>query len=152
MKNNRYLSEGRIARELGKALSQRLVNACIRDLQRMGGDLLLSGEFSGLRNIWDEICVQQQQEHSFFWQTYLECIDTFNAARLADLQPYELDALWLLTRAGEDWAYEDDDQRETYPVARNHVQDYLQDEVLSRALNWSNERISRYQQRRYDWD
>ena len=55
MRNARHLSPNRIARELGEALSRRLVNACIRDLQRMGGEALLSGEFSGLRNVWDEI-------------------------------------------------------------------------------------------------
>ena len=148
----RKLSEHQIVRDLAEALSRRLVSACIRDLQSMSGDVLLSGEFSGLRNVWDEICVQQQCEHSFFWQTYLDCIDTFIAARLEDLQPYELDALWLLTREGDDWAYEDEDRRETYPVLRDQVVSSLQDEVLTQALDWSNDRIARYLERSYDRD
>lgn len=150
MKSVRRLSENRIARELGEALSRRLVNGCIRDLQRMDGDALLSGEFSGLRNTWDEICVQQQQEHSFSWRAYLATIEACIEGRLEDLQPFELDTLWLLTREGDDWDCEPEDERETYPVNRYHVLAYLQDEVLTQASNWSNERISLYLVRRYD--
>lgn len=102
MRNTRQLSPNCIARELGEALSRRLVNACIRDLQRMRGDALLSGEFSGLRNVWDEICVQQQWEHSFSWRAYQVAIEADLECRLEELQSYELDALWLLTREGDD--------------------------------------------------
>ena len=152
MKNARCLSEYRIARELGEALSRRLVNACIRDLQRMSGEALLLSENSGLRNTWDEICVQQQWEQSFSWRAYQMTIEADLEWRLEGLQPYELDALWLLTREGDDWDCELENERETYPVVRDHVQNYLRDEVLTRALNWSNERISRYLERRYGWD
>lgn len=151
MVETRHLSANCIARELGEALRSRLVNGCVRDLQRMDGEALLSGDCSGLRNTWDEICVQQQQEHSFSWRAYLATIEACIDGRLEDLQPFELDALWLLTREGDDWDCEPEDERETYPVYRYHVLAYLQDEVLTQANNWSNERISRYLQRRYDW-
>lgn len=151
MRNARQLSPNRIARELGEALTRCLVNACIRDLQRMGDGALLSPEGSGLRNVWDEVCVQQQRELSFSWHAYLATIDACIEARLEDLQPYELDALWLLTREGDDWDSEPEEERAAYPVFRADVFAYLQDEVLGQALNWSNERISRYLERGYDW-
>lgn len=150
MRDIRYLSENCISRKLGETLSKKLVNACIRDLQRMDGEMLQSGDNSGLRNIWDEICVQQQRERSYFWQTYLTTIETFIDARLEDLQPFELDALWLQTNEYGDWDCEMEDERETYPVNRYHVLEYLQNEVLTQANNWSNERILRYLERRYD--
>jgi len=149
MVETRHLSANCIARELGEALRSRLVNGCVRDLQRMGGDALLSGEFSGLRNTWDEICVQQQWEHSFYWGAYLATIEAFIEARLETLRPYELDALWLLTREGDDWDSELEEEREIYPVMRCDVQAYLQDELLSLACDWSNDRISQYLERRY---
>lgn len=65
MHRKRELSELGIARDLGEALAQRLVAGCIRDLQRIQ-DCLLSGDDSPLRSIWEEICVQQQRELSFF--------------------------------------------------------------------------------------
>lgn len=152
MKDIRYLSESRISRELGEALSKRLVNACIRDLQRMGSEMLLSGDSSGLRNTWDEICVQQQREYSCFWRTYLMTIEACIDAHLEDLQLFELDALWLKTNEYDDWECELEGERDAYPVNRCHVLKYLQNEVLNEANNWSNERISRYLKRGYDRD
>ncbi|WP_158592112.1 hypothetical protein [Pseudomonas cavernicola] len=50
MATERKLSEYQIARDLAYALSQRLLGACIRDLQRMQDEYLLLGETSGLRS------------------------------------------------------------------------------------------------------
>lgn len=147
----RKLSEYKIAGDLGKALSRRLVCGFIRELQRMP-DCLLSGDDSGLRNTWDEICVQQQLEHSFSWRAYVETMDAVIEYRVSQLQPYELDALWLLTLAADDWSCELEDERATYPVSEYEVTSYLQDELLTQASNWSNARISKYLERRYDWD
>lgn len=147
MNRQRELSEPQIARDLGEALTHRLVVGCIRDLQRIK-DCLLSGDDSPLRSIWEEICVQQQGALSFFWCAYQETITACVEGRIEGLQPYELDALWLLTRQGEDW----DCEREPYPVFQGDVVDYIQDEILSRANDWSNERIRRYLERSYEVD
>jgi len=32
---------------------------------------LLSGDDTGLKNTWDEICVQVRHEHSVYWRFYL---------------------------------------------------------------------------------
>lgn len=149
MSRERKLSEYRIARDLGQALSRRLVLGCIRDLQRMQ-DCLLSGDDSPLRSIWEEICVQQQGEASFSWHAYQETIAACAEGRIEDLKPYELDALWLLTRQGEDWDCESETERESYPVLRDDVVEYIQGEVLNRANDWSNDRIRRYLERSYD--
>ncbi|BAP80333.1 hypothetical protein MT1_3158 [Pseudomonas sp. MT-1] len=149
MKQARTLSENRIARDLGEALCRRMVGGCIRDLQRMQGHML-SGDDSGLINTWDEICVQQQIEHSFSWHAYAATMDALLEHRVSQLRPYELDALWLLTPQGDDWDCELEDERETYPVSEHDVVDYLQDELLTEAANWSNARISSYLERGYD--
>jgi len=39
------------------------------------------------------------------------------------LQPYELDALWLLTREGEFWDCKLEGERESYPVFQGDVVD-----------------------------
>ncbi|MDP2244730.1 hypothetical protein [Pseudomonas sp.] len=93
----RALSENQVAHDLGVSLQERLVRGVIRGIQSLRDESQLSGEFSGLGSVWEEICVQQQGEESLFWDVYLEVIDTFIAARLEGLQPYELDALWLRT-------------------------------------------------------
>ncbi|MGQ7815792.1 hypothetical protein ACUTAH_08965 [Metapseudomonas furukawaii] len=119
----RKLSKYRISRDLGQALTKRLVLGCIRDLQRMQ-DCLSSGEDTPLRSIWDEICVQQQCEESTFWDAYLETIAAFLEARVKHLQGYELDAPWLLTPEGKDWDCELEEEREPYPVLLQDVTSY----------------------------
>lgn len=137
----RKLSQSLIARELGELLSQRLINGCIRDLQKMESSGL-SGEASDLQNVWDEICVQQQIEESIYWNAYLKTIDCVIESRLDDLKLYELDAVWLLTSEGEDW--EEENERETYPVSKMEVTAHLQYELLNKANDWSNARIIKY--------
>ncbi|CEL31708.1 hypothetical protein [Pseudomonas fluorescens] len=149
MSRQRELSSFSISYDLGQALTRRLVVGCIRDLQRMQ-DCLLSGDDSPLHSIWEEICVQQQRELSHFWRAYEETITACAEGRIESLQPYELDALWLLTRQGEDWDCEMEDERESYPVFQRDVADYIQDEILNQANNWTNERIRRYLERGYE--
>ena len=55
--------------ELARVASDRAVRSTIRTLQRRT-DGLQSGEDSGLRNAWDEICVQVQVEYSVSWGAY----------------------------------------------------------------------------------
>jgi len=147
----RKLSEYRIARDLASSLKNRIVGACIRGLQRMREDLL-SGDDSGLANIWDEICVQEQQERSFSWKAYEQTMDALIECRVSELRPYELDALWLLTPQGDDWDCEPDDTRDDYPVVQQDVVAYLTVELLSAANNCSNARISRYIDHGYEMD
>jgi hypothetical protein len=146
----RTLSENQVTHDLGVSLQERLVRSVIRGLQSLRDKSQLSGEFSGLRSVWEEICVQQRDEESFFWAAYLQVIDAMILGRLEALQPYELDALWLLTYEAEDWGDEDEEHRASYPVAIYDVQIDLQGHVLSKACDWSNSRIERYLERDYD--
>ena len=148
MPTHRRLSELQITKDLARSLRGRLVGACIRDLQAMQNELLL-GEDSGLRDTWDEICVQQRLGESFAWRAYLETIDVFIESRLEGLRPYELDALWLATPEGDDWDNELDDERADYPVFLPDVAAHLQGEVLNQANDWNNKRITRYLEGRY---
>jgi hypothetical protein len=110
---------------------------------------LLSGDDSGLHNTWDEICVQQQLEHSFSWSAYEATMYTFIEHRVSQLQPYELDALWLLTLESDEWDCELKEERDSYPVSDSDVVSYLMGELLSEASDWCNERISRYIHQQY---
>ncbi len=48
----------------------------VRDLKTLKDkDFLLSGDDSGLENVWDEICVQMQGEQSFHWSIYEDLIE-----------------------------------------------------------------------------
>lgn len=54
--------EDQINETLLASLKEDLVRQTIKSLEEMCGDCLLSGEDSGLKNVWEEVCVQVQDE------------------------------------------------------------------------------------------
>jgi len=133
----------RIIRELADQACQRVCHRVIRLLQGIDG--ALSGDDSGLDNAWDEICVQVQDEQSFYWDTYLETIRDFVRRDVEALPPYELQAMWLQTEPGWNWSYDHTEDEKECPAVSDDVAGYLIDnQILDKASNWSNRRIRRY--------
>lgn len=131
--------------ELGRALVSRVV----RDLQSMQDEAgLLSDADTGLRDIWDEVCVQEQTERSFSWAAYELTISGLIDGLLEDYSNNQLRELWRLTEAGESWAAENPHAK-TGLLNRDDIRQYLFDQVLQRAANYSNSRIRAFNDRRY---
>ncbi|MCM2971793.1 hypothetical protein [Larsenimonas suaedae] len=140
----RSLSESKIIRDLADDLRGHLVRKAIRALQVMPVNGLLSGDDSGLANVWDEICVQLQIEQSLYWSAYEQVIYAFVVAYVDELQLHELEAIWLITEQGEDWDCELEKEREPDPVLKDDVVEYVVGCVYQAALDWTNERIRRF--------
>ena len=106
---------------------------------------MLSGNDSGLMNLWEELCVQIQGEQSFHWEAYEELIAQLVAREIELLQPHEREAIWLQTPAGESWDNEDQQPREEYPVRADDIVEYLKgDYICRKAGDRSNRRIRDY--------
>jgi hypothetical protein len=145
---SRSLSDAAVVRELAEQICRRLTRRMIATLQKMNNGLL-SGDDSGLKNAWDEICAQLKFEESFSWDVYDETVRGLAASDIERLLPYEREAIWLQTPAADDWDCEDESQRGPYPVANDEIVEYLlNDYVYSEACNWSNRRIRTYLDRR----
>lgn len=140
------LSEYRIVRELAEKVCQRIMRRTIRALQGMtSSDELLSGEGSGLRNTWEEICVQLQLEHSYSWEAYEETLRVYVEYFVDELPAHEREAIWLQTPEGDDWECEEASERELYPVFNPDIVNYItSDYVFQAGNNWSNSRIRAY--------
>ncbi len=110
--------------------------------------MLLSGDDSGLTNVWDEVCVQQQAEESFAWSAYVQVIETFIQGDLTEIEHADLTALWLDTEAGWDWSI-DCQPGEIPSPCKNDVAKMLFDRVLSAANDYTNARIRAYIDRGY---
>ena len=139
--------EQHIVAAWARQLSKKIIKGAIADLKKLNGSAMLSGEGSGLKNIWDEICVQMQSEESFFWSAYLVTIDDFLRHRVAQLQPDQLLALWAVTNEGWDYIYDhhaESINRDQIPVCVDDVIRNLQGELLSVATDTSNKRIDQY--------
>ena len=111
---------------------------CIRDLRRL--KITLSGD-SRLITTWDEICVQVQEEHSFYWYEYEGTILNFIVSEENKLEEFERYAIWFQTEEGikYDEEYDSENYSKSYEITH-----YIKSELLTRAGNWSNKRIRDY--------
>lgn len=143
------LSESDIVARLAERVCQRLARSVIAHLQSMD-DALLSGKNSGLKNTWEEICVQLQLEVSFSWEAYDETVRGLADGLVAALPLLAKQAVWQQTPEGIEWCCEASDDRTSYPVGDDDITDYLlRNYVYAAAANWSNKRIRSYLERSY---
>jgi len=156
-----------IISSVAETACKRLTKRVIRELQMMTEDLL-SGDDSGLKNIWDEICVQVRFQHSIYWDAYLIVIENIIGDELDKLDSTIRTAIWLQSDEGRTWAEEEEDYQDyqntdpDYNEYRNRettkpdVNDFetsyyiLHNYVLSAADNWTNKRIEDYLGSRYE--
>lgn len=135
-----------------KPICQRITHRVIAHFQQMT-DGLQSGEDSGLRNLWDEICVQVQGQESVFWKLYDDMVYAYVNAAVNALAPHEQHALWLETDAGIDWLCADADDRDSLAVCIDEIVSHLvRNPIYSAAADWSNPRIRAYTEHSYSMD
>lgn len=145
--------EQHIVAAWAKQLSDKLLKESIAALEQMDSSEMLSGDDSGLKNVWEEICVQVQDEQSFFWETYVETMESLLAGYVEFLDRDARLALWTATDEGWDYIYDhhaDDDGVADVPVVEHEIVAKLKDELLSAAASYSNQRIAKFLQRHED--
>lgn len=139
-------AEEKITREVARHSAQIITRKVIAALQRMT-DCTLFGDDSELKNVWDEVCVQVQFEESLFWDVYEETIDAIIQGEVEHLDRHILQALWLQTDRGDDWAM-DNEKEENPPCVIDDIVDFIRNEyVLSEAGRWTNARIRTHLER-----
>lgn len=140
----RPLSESTIVRDLADSVGRRIARRVMRSLQGMT-DSRLSGDDSGLANVWDEVCVQVQFEQSIFWDAYEHTVTALVAGEFAKLAPHERESVWLRSPDGTAWSCEDEARREPAPVSDPQAVDHIVREfVYAEAGRWSNPQIRQY--------
>lgn len=147
--------EEAVTKAWSSVLTQQILAAVMGYLQQLGDNSLLSGEDSGLENVWEEICVQVQLEESIFWDAYLETIEQAIGARVNELERTELLALWSTTDSGWDWIYDhhgDKDGDQEAPVDPSEIISALRGKLLAMAADDTNSNISRFHALHYGYD
>jgi hypothetical protein len=138
----------KIISDIAERECKRICRKVILLLQKMT-EGLHSGDDSPLRNIWDEVCVQVQFQESVYWDVYLDTIRTIISPAVEALDVSSKQAIWLQTSGGMDWEAETEDENDHQQVPSCSVADIteyiLNDFVLARAVNWTNQRIERYE-------
>jgi hypothetical protein len=106
------------------------------ELQKLNDkDFLLSGEDSGLKNVWEEICVQAQCEYSLYWETYEDTIRNFITDELSN-QPPVIQELMIHINSLDSTESDEDDYFNCI--------DEIFDLIIDKAGYFENERIIRF--------
>jgi hypothetical protein len=122
-----------------EAISRKVIRALIKMT-----DGMQSGDGTPLKNIWDEICIQVQEEHSVMWDSYLNTVQSLILGAVAELDATTKQAIWLQTDEGMDWevAYQ---EGQKVPIVEEDIGQYiLNNFVLPAAADWTNKRIEEY--------
>lgn len=150
MSSEERLSQSRVVRKLAESVCDRITRRVVTSLQRMQD--LLSGDDTGLRNTWDEICVQVQGEYSYSWDAYEETVRSLVETRVEELSDFEREAIWLQTPDGQDWDF-DAEEPDSNPVVTEDIVEYLMSQyIFAKAADWSKVRIRQYLDGDYSYD
>ena len=144
--------EERIIGAWADQLANRVVKKTVAALKKMGRDCMLSGD-SGLKNVWEEVCVQVQSEYSVDWDTYETVIDDLLASYASELERSAVLALWATTDEGSDWMNENcvaSDGYEEVPFSIGAIAEQLRGNVLSIASDYKSPAVRRYLRRADD--
>ena len=124
-----------------------LTTRTIRSLQALRETHLQSGADSGLRDAWDEICVQVQEEYSLLWEAYAHTIRAVLEKHCDRLPPRDLHSIWRRTGAASDWLQDVEvglQPDEGQPYCVEEVVEEVMEKILWEAGDWSNHRIRQY--------
>lgn len=127
--------------EIAEVECSKLVSKIIKNFQSRSQEGL-SGDDSGLKDLWEEICVQVQGEESIFWDLYMDEIENAIEYEVEELPAAMLKVIWLQTDNGYCFEGEENDQ-EDFSVKQDVI-DLIESKVLSEAEDFSNERIERH--------
>lgn len=105
-------------------------------------NFLLSGEDSGLKNTWEEICVQAQGQTSIYWEIYVETINNFIVDEF-NKQPHAVQILVsYIGSIDSEYAYGEDE--DPYCIFHDAAIKEIMDALMMKAGNYDNRNISRY--------
>lgn len=121
---------------LYKDISNSIVPGIIKQLKKMKDDALLSGEDSGLENVWEEICVQLQREQSFEWQMYVLVVDGIIEEELNKL-PHSFKQVISYLR-------DFNDEPGMTGYSPSNAIENIKNDVFSVAMEYSNRNIEEY--------
>ncbi len=108
-------------------------------------NLLLSGNDSGLKNVWEEICAQQQQERSDDWEGYEATIENFIGSEL-EVQPQPVNDLLIYLAK-----IEVEEGQEEFSNTEYVVKAILSN-ILAKAEVFKNHNITRFLEQDFDED
>lgn len=141
-----------IITDIAEIYCRDIENKVIQKMQNMK-DEMQSGEDSVLQNLWEEFCVQIQEEESITWKHYIDLAYRFIEKKVGKLPHVYKRAIWLQTTEGKEWAfdYEEDDEQEEIHYNEENINDHiLNANILCKAASYTNKRIEKFKEGKFD--
>jgi hypothetical protein len=141
-------NESDIVKALADEIAKKIARKTIFALRRMR--YTLSGDDSGLTTVWDEICVQIQENEPCHWPIYDLTVRSLVEYDVFILKHFEKLAIWIQTESYlDDWENQDDEQL-PHVFDGDIVNYLLREYIYSEAMDWKNAKITKYLERDYD--
>jgi len=138
------MSEYSILFSLKEYHTKIMCDKVIKTLKQLRGDSLLESSDHGLKNTWEEICVQLQDEESVFWNAYDETVEqTINFI----FKKVDNEIIKFLSIMNDDEFYiteKDNFKYEDYALSTDSACDVVKNEVYNQARIFINNNIKRY--------
>jgi len=133
--------------KFAESLCKKIAKQTIRELRTYDEHIY---DDSGLKNAWDEICVQVQFQEFINWDFYLDLIYNIVWKKIEPLKDYEKMTIWWQTDGPEDVLEEDEDDFESFIFDEDQVCNYIINKyILSVAADYTNKEIRDYLERYY---
>lgn len=133
-------SERDILLPFANDLATKITKECISFFEE--STQTMSGDDSQLGNVWEEICVQVQSEHSFYWEAYDETVRSLISDYVSKLKVHEALALWYLTEGYFNWDQKSEDEKP--PVYDGDLIEYIVQNFYQKAVNFTSDSIEAF--------
>lgn len=130
--------ESKILSQLIDKNIQTIVNKVVYQIRRVPKEAMISGDDSGLKSMWDELCVQVQDEHFQNWNLLDDLVEGICEDKYKELpDPIQFA---LSYKACELY----DEVYKPGTVFPELIVDMLKEKVYEYAMNYENRQIREY--------
>ena len=138
------MSEYSILLEIRDYHANKICEKGIDIIKSLGHDSMLSGDDSGLENVWDEICVLVQSEQSNFREAYENTIEQIIKSIFKNTDEEILKLISIMDDDEFELTVEKDFSYTKYQFNEDAACKIVKQKVLMEAGNYTNERIEKY--------
>jgi len=141
-----------ILRQSSIEVCRKIRQSVIRKCQRIEAEVL--GD-TGLKSLWEEICIIADEGDGLEYESCIDTLDEFvrDAIDQSKLAEWQKSSLWLMTSEGLDWLYSDRLSEGVCCWCEADVVRMIRDDyIVPAAMNWTNYRIRRFSESKYEMD
>lgn len=113
----------KIISSFAKDNCEKVTEKVIKKLQEKTEDMQ-SEDYSPLKNYWEAICIQIQDQLWTNWETFLDIASNFIEKEVDRLNVEIKESIWFQTDEGKDWDEDNKDKEEENIIGKNNYSEF----------------------------